>query len=342
MRNVIGGEFELSYESLTKKKSIFFDGYLYSSGRSAFYHIIEHIINTSGYRRMFIPNYICESLLNILGLFDITIHTFSIKNDLTVDIEDLNTKYTPESIVLLINYFGGVEMQTVTETIKSWDSDSIVILDNVQAYFEMNSKCDFDYMFTSFRKTFPVPDGAWVKTKKTNLVQYIEESNFSKFKAVGMIAKNMRKSYFIDDKIYLELLEKGESCIDTDLNTGISKLAMDILAKTDQLLVAKKRISNLEYLEFELKKLGITSVLHFDNGKVPLFLPVLFPAGIRDLVRSKLAENNIFCPIHWPINDERFQRGNQMSKEELSLVIDQRYEQKDLRQIIKIIERILT
>jgi len=337
---VIGGEFELSYELLKKNNSISFDGFFYSSGRAALYHIIEQIKASTGYNRIFIPDYLCGSILNILKLCGIETHTYLIKKDLTVDFEELRKRYMPNSILLLINYFGGLELQPVISTVKNWDKDSLIILDNVQAFFEMFKDCNADYMFTSFRKTLSVPDGAWVKTKTKGLVQFSDESSFSQYKAIGMIAKNMRMNYLLDDQIYLELLKKGEDAIDADLNKGISKLSLDKLANLDFNSVVKKRISNARFLEFELNKLGIQSLLHFEEGRVPLFLPVLFPNKVRNKIRSELAVNNIFCPIHWPIENQSFARGKQMSAEELSLVIDQRYNEEDLARITKTIEKI--
>jgi hypothetical protein len=338
---VIGGEFELSYESLTKNNSNHLDGFFFSSGRAALYHIVEHIKTSTGHKRIFIPDYLCESVINILRHFDIEIYRYLIKEDLTVDIEDLSAKYIPNSIVLLVNYFGGIELQTVNATIKNWDKSSIVILDNVQAFFEMFNRCDADYIFTSFRKTLPMPDGAWVKTKKDELIQFSWENSYSQYKAIGMIAKNFKMHYILDDQIFLKLLEKGEEAIDENLNKGISNLSLDIFASIDLSSVAKKRISNSCYLEFELKKLGINTLLHFNKGCVPLFLPVLFPNKLRDKIRLELANNNIFCPIHWPVAHKGFFRGIQMQNEELSLVIDQRYNQEDLMLIVKTIERIL-
>ena len=52
----------------------------------------------------------------------------------------------------------------------------------------------------------------------------------------------------------------------------------------------------------------------------------------RNNIRKSLMANNIFLPVHWPINN--FNASSKLAKalsdNELSLVIDQRYSEKDM------------
>ena len=69
---------------------------------------------------------------------------------------------------------------------------------------------------------------------------------------------------------------------------------------------------------------------------VPLFVPI---KDIRDEVRKILRQHNIFCPVHWPLREDMktLPVCSEMTRKELSLVIDQRYTEEDMMSIVEII-----
>lgn len=68
----------------------------------------------------------------------------------------------------------------------------------------------------------------------------------------------------------------------------------------------------------------------------PLFLPIILDN--RDAVRRYLFERMIFCPIHWPMQDNCFEMGYRMYKNELSLIVDQRYNENDMFRLLNALE----
>ena len=72
-----------------------------------------------------------------------------------------------------------------------------------------------------------------------------------------------------------------------------------------------------------------------------MFVPVLVPDGKRDALRQYLMQNEIYCPIHWPISDlhRLDKRTGQIYENELSLVCDQRYSQEDMYHMVTLINR---
>jgi hypothetical protein len=48
-------------------------------------------------------------------------------------------------------------------------------------------------------------------------------------------------------------------------------------------------------------------------------------------------QQEIFCPVHWPLENMDVRRGSQLAESELSLIIDQRYERNDMDKIINIL-----
>ena len=75
------------------------------------------------------------------------------------------------------------------------------------------------------------------------------------------------------------------------------------------------------------------------DGNCPMFVPILVPERKRNELRQYLIENEIYCPVHWPLSSyhvledrERFIYDN-----ELSLVCDQRYDKNDMARIVEAI-----
>jgi len=67
---------------------------------------------------------------------------------------------------------------------------------------------------------------------------------------------------------------------------------------------------------------------NMDRGEVPLAFPVVVKRKLRNQLKAFLAEYNIFCPIHWDLNQKYL---NELSKDDyclsqsiLSIPIDQR------------------
>ena len=96
-----------------------------------------------------------------------------------------------------------------------------------------------------------------------------------------------------------------------------------------------RRLSNARYLIDELAKKGICPILPLLEDHVPLFIPAYLEN--RDEVRKRMFQNEVFCPVHWPLDGRPLKRGAVMAKHELSLIIDQRYSVKDMNQIISLL-----
>ena len=72
------------------------------------------------------------------------------------------------------------------------------------------------------------------------------------------------------------------------------------------------------------------------------------PAGLlnidRDEVRKKLVEKNIYCPVYWPLNKYYNlpigEFAQNVINNSLGLIIDQRYNKKDLFKLTDFFERL--
>ena len=68
----------------------------------------------------------------------------------------------------------------------------------------------------------------------------------------------------------------------------------------------------------------------------PMFVPIFVPDGKRDELRRYLIRNEIYCPVHWPVSEYHVldEKTKEIYDNELSLVCDQRYNEKDMKRMI--------
>ena len=70
-----------------------------------------------------------------------------------------------------------------------------------------------------------------------------------------------------------------------------------------------------------------------------LFVPIWLED--RNKVRKQMFQQQIFCPVHWPLEGMNVQKGAEMAEHEMSIIIDQRYTNKDMDFILNTLEKAL-
>lgn len=334
---MIGGEFPIAVTDILNadvRHSKTPDVYTYSSGRAALYQILKYLQKEKGTTRILLPDYLCSSVLVPVKALQFEYVFYPIDESLKLIKESFIASYINGDAILIINYYGLQDLSEEIAFIKSIDKNAIIIEDNVQAYYEFKKDLgDVDFKFTSLRKTFAVPDGGLVKTKH-QLPKVETPNTFGQYKAAAALLKSMREGNF-NDQIYLELFEKGEDLIDSEQECGMSNIAEKLYGIVDEERVKVRRLNNARFLIEELAKIGIKPLLPLTDDHVPLFIPIAL--NNRDVVRKSMFKNEIFCPIHWPLEGLNIKRGKLMAESELSLIIDQRYGRRDMEKILSII-----
>lgn len=331
---MIGGEFPIAVTDVLNasiKHSEVPDVYTYSSGRAALYQILKFLKLEKGVNHILLPDYLCSSVLVPMKALGLDYTFYPIDEQLELESSSFIKLYKKDSAVLVINYFGLKDLTTQIQAIRSLDENAIIIEDDVQAYYEFKKPLgEVDFKFTSLRKTFAVPDGGLVKTK-CQLPKVKAPNTFGQYKAAAALLKSMREGNF-NDQIYLEMFEKGESLIDSELECGMSQIAEKLFGALEEERVKIRRLNNAHYLIGQLNKMGVKPLLPLLEDHVPLFIPITLKN--RDVVRKAMFQNEIFCPIHWPLEGMDLNRGKIMAETELSLIIDQRYGRKEMEEII--------
>ena len=108
----------------------------------------------------------------------------------------------------------------------------------------------------------------------------------------------------------------------------MSSTAQSVLAQTDFDCIVKRRRSNATFLQQNLKSEWIeTCGVEFTDGATPLYYPI-YVKGDRKKLQKELAENDIYCPVHWPIPSQASQliseEGMYVYSHMLSLICDQK------------------
>ena len=339
IKEVIGGEFSVSLDgksyTLNKKAR----GYYYASGRTSLSVILEAVKESRGAEKITIcaPDYVCGSVINTIKDSGTKILFFRVGVDMLPS-DDLYEIVPVSDALLLVNYFGLVDLDPIIAKIKKLNDSIVIIIDDVMNYYGFGEYTGYDYSFNSFRKWFPVPDGAEIKCKHQESIRktFDVENTFYKYKLAGNILKNYQELVGID--LCLELLDKGEELLDREhmaSGSGFTETVMETINKNSASL---RRKSNASILHEGLTDMGIEHL--YDQESTPLFVPIILKRN-RDKIRKLFFENNVFCPIHWPSawqDDFSGLELNPLYEWELSLICDQRYGESEMLKQLEILK----
>ncbi len=322
----IGGEFEISPKRLEKRDvNSSIGDYLFSSGRAALMTILEDVkINSP---LIYLPYYICSSVVDACINANVKFKFYELDNNLRFPIE-FESKIEKNATLLIVNYFGLQNDNIILEKIKTIRPDIVTISDQVQSMWTCEDSIA-DYSFTSLRKHIATPDGALVykKGEAIKLNAFSKQNTFYTKKLEGAISKYNKEN----DKKYLSLFEEGEKILDNEKEITIaSNIASDIYTNTNFTLIKNQRKTNYKLI-YELgKKYELDFVFPFSDKNIPLCVPIRLKN--RDEIRRALMQKHIFLPVHWPISNfnKQSEIAKQMAEQELSLVIDQRYSEKEM------------
>lgn len=337
---IIGGEFECrpQNENIPCGSCSTLSPYTYSSGRAALYHILKSCKETLAASVVYLPDYLCASIIDMVEKAEMRYEFYPLESDLLPNILNLENAVSG-GVIVIIDYFGIVDNEPLIANLKSKRSDLVIVKDLVQAPYNIDKGSKADYQFTSFRKAFAVPDGSWVLTHY-KMYQPSLPSKFSEYKIAASLLKNFRTLDYYDDRIYLDLYEQGETLIDEDIDNGdMSRFTKAYLSHLDWQRMGILRRRNTKIILDGLRSLGISMLVPISETATPLFIPVYLDN--RNAVRKAMFANNIFLPVHWPIEKcgRLLHKGRDLADHELSIIVDQRYSVEDMMRILEILEK---
>lgn len=322
------------------------------SGRTAIYHIIGDIAKKRTVKKALLPSFCCESMIEPFLAHGITLSFYDIvlqNNRLEYIVPEFRDDF---EIILYLNYFGVDTGETCkfVSNLREKYAGAVFIEDKTHSLFSENGIEYADYAFSSIRKWTGVADGGIVLKSPDKLIEIDLSENFE-YTNTFRQASNLKKMYLATGKgekqQFLELYNKAEEILDEDYcSYSISDDTLEKIKHLDIDFIRRRRSENFNILcenSDKLKEVGLIPI--FDNlqkGEVPLFFPVLAKnSEERNRVRKYFIDNEIYCPVHWPVSGlhELNEKTRSIYEQELSIICDQRYGSKDMLRILDTLKK---
>ena len=310
----IGGYFSLE---LPEGESYYPNALALNTGRSC----IEYILRCRHYRKLYIPYYTCDSVLEPLAKLGVAYEFYHINNEL----EPFETPHLlHDEAFVYTNYFG---LKHAYSSHLALQLGKQLIIDNTQAFFAK----PFEGVdsFNSCRKFFGVPDGAYLFSDAHADFEIEKEVSYDR---ASFLLKRIDLGA---EAGYADFLEKEHKLIGQPLKR-MSNLTERIMRSIDYDAVASKRRDNYQFLEAHLRPLNLLH-LHISEDVVPMVYPFLTNDSS---LKQRLIQEKVFVPTFWPnvlqwccSDDFEYK----LADNTLFLPIDQRYGLDDMKRIVDLI-----
>ena len=321
---------------------------MYSSGRAAYYAILRHIVAEAGHsQKVLLPSYLCHTMLEPVRATELEAVFYKVQADLSIDRDDLTRLMrTGPSVIVICDYFGfHGSRQVLDDPHLPVTDDHFVLYDATHSALDpepwRSAVWKPDVCVVSLRKMLPVVDGAFAIWPSRRSMPELESSaTLSESASLRSVAMLLKASYLLhgqgDKNVYLSMYHRSESLVDEEYQQtrGMSALSRSMLEHVDFIKARTSRRANylrlLEMLDNVEDVRPLFPVLPDDV--YPLGFPVV--ADCRDELRTYLAQNSIYCPIHWAlpgdIPADEFPESHALSQRILTIPCDQRYTASDM------------
>lgn len=285
--------------------------YSYQSGRAAFLALLQ----THRPRLVWMPWYICDSMLEPLYMAGVEIARYSIDDALNIkgDITLQKGQW-----LLYVNYFGLCDAQ-VESVLARFPRERIVI-DSSQAFFSPPRACLANIY--SPRKYFGVPDGGYLMTDLSMSVPDKEDEG-----SVGRSSHLIKRLAGEPESGYADF-GQAEAGLSGQKPSRMSQLTRRLLESVDYGSVLLRRKDNFAILH---DRLGEFNRFPFSGkSNAPLCYPFV---GATSALRQRLIEKRIFMPTYWPGVSHENHDAQMLAQNILPLPCDQRYCMADMNRL---------
>lgn len=327
---MIGGMFGLPGRLLEKPcKPTFLRGnpILLFNARSGIKLVIDQLRPGA----VWLPSYLCPSILSAIDLEFSSIKFYPVGKDLSVVSNDFLADLRPDDLFLCIDYFGFPYDGYLLEQVQQCGCK--ILRDCSQAlFFDFHKDQVSDFHLFSPRKFLGVPDGGILQAKSKitfqslNLTLNDEETFITMLQAVIL-----RRDFdlFGDNREWFDYFQRGETLFKPNASP-MSDLSQLLLRNGfDYEFIQVQRRKNYIVLAERLSQIALFPLL--PDNVVPLGFPVVVPD--RDAVRARLFEQEVYPPIHWDIHrivPAKYEDSRELADHIMTLPCDQRYDENDM------------
>lgn len=311
----------------------------YANGRSAIAMLVERLSP----RRIWLPSYMCGSILEALGTRKRTARFYSLDSDLKVMSDDWLQRVGRSDLVIIIDYFGfplHADYALAARRRGAW-----VLEDACQALLTETAGRHGDFAVFSPRKFLGVPDGGILTSRRGRRGKGEAprlESAPSEWWFRGFSAGVARGEFdrHGGSREWFEVYQEVERSQPVGRYV-MSEFTRRVLEKwAGHRAAARRRVENYRCLSGALKEWALFPSL--PAGVVPLGFPLR--TRQRDRLRKWLFRHDIYPPVHWPLAGvvpKRYVESHRLASEILTIPCDQRYGIEDMARVARLARQVL-
>lgn len=299
-------------------------------GRQALGMVAQELAG-QGVSEILVPDHYCESMTAPFARHGVRPITVATTDDCLLAPAGLAThlRRHPQAAVLHCETFGTAasdDLQAVLTAAR--DQEHRVVVDRTHSFLAPRATSG-DYEVTSLRKLLPIPVGASVVGVANRPVTCDDGTHVAKAKAA---AQQMKSDYLAgrrSDKAHLGALAEAEDRLDS-VGDGCA-LPADVCSTLDRLdpdAILARRHANARFVVDAVDRLGIAVVNRDGVHRSPCWVVISVP-NVQEL-RGSLIRESIFLPILWPAPSD----AETWRRDVLCLVIDQRYDERDMERLV--------
>jgi hypothetical protein len=284
-------------------------------------YCISQILKQNGFNVVYLPNYICDSVVNECKKANVEIRFYNINQNF---LPDKIIYLQANEVILYVNYFG-VNNKNVDIMARKYEN---IIIDNTQAFFYKNILRGPYYVYSA-RKFFGVSDGAYlygdINIDEATLIDLSYERATYLLKRIDTNASNA-----------YELFQKNETLLDDCGTKKMSQLTQKLLKSIDYDNIRLIRKNNFMFIHNMIGKLNKLSLdVNYVNG--PMVYPLLIE---NEDIKAYLISNKVYVATYWNevLNRQHVNIFEQdLVKKLIPIPLDQRYNLNDMKYICNLI-----
>lgn len=256
----------------------------FGSGRAAFAWLLGNVLRA---RRVFLPSYICWSLVDVLNnrFPDTEVCFYPVTR--TLDCR-YPSAIGPDDALLFVHYFGRLSERPNVGQAAVIEDLSHLPVNWIPADEAKESEAERCYRFGSLRKAYRVADGGFLHGSfNPHYETAAPDDAWLRLQARDW--KDLREAENMTDRSWAI--------------RDISSQSLEVILTTDTAAVAERRHQNNQQLVDEL---GCGQpVISFAASDFPLLHNRQFESTEeRDSLRDFLLRRQVFTSIHWPMHDQ--------------------------------------